>query len=63
MELNDPDGALDVLEPFFDQVKSPIHVKHLMVDPDLDSVRDHPRFKRMIAAAKERLGIAGNAAG
>lgn len=57
MELNDADAALDVLEPFFDEVKSPIHVKHLEADPDMESVRDHPRFKNMLAAAKQRMGI------
>jgi len=55
--LHDADAALDVLEPFFEEVKSPIHVKHLMADPDLDSVRDHPRFKAMLAAAKQRIGM------
>ncbi len=57
MELNDADAALDVLEPFFDEVKSPIHVKHLEADPDMESVRDHPRFKKMLAVAKQRMGI------
>ena len=57
MELDDPNGALDVLEPFFEQVKSPIHVKHLMADPDLDSVRDQPRFQAMLVAARKRLDM------
>jgi len=57
MELHDADAALDVLEPFFEEVKSPIHVKHLMADPDLESVRDHPRFKAMLAAARQRIGM------
>jgi adenylate cyclase len=57
MELHDTDAALDVLEPFFEEVKSPIHVKHLTADPDLDSIRDLPRFKTMLAAAKQRIGM------
>ena len=57
MELHDADAALDVLEPFFEEVKSPIHVKHLMADPDMDSVREHPRFKAMLADAKQRIGM------
>jgi len=57
MELHDADAALDVLEPFFEELKSPIHVKHLMADPDMDSVRDHPRFKAMLAAARQRMGM------
>ena len=59
VELKDSDAALDVLEVFFERVGSPIHVKHLDVDPDLDGIRNHPRFVRMLDAAKERLGIAG----
>ena len=39
---------------------SPIHLtKHLEADPDMDLLRDHPRFKKMLAAAKKRLGITG----
>jgi adenylate cyclase len=57
MELDDPDGAFDVLEPFFEEVKSPIHVKHLEADPDMDGIREKPRFKAMLAAAKQRLGM------
>jgi adenylate cyclase len=58
MELNDVDGALDVLELFFERVASPIHVKHLEADPDLDALRGQQRFQAMLAAAKQRLGIA-----
>jgi adenylate cyclase len=57
MDLQDPDAALDVLGPFFEEVKSPIHVKHLTADPDLDSVREQPRFQAMLAAAKQRIGM------
>ena len=57
MELNDYDAALEVLEPFFEEVKSPVHIKHLEADPDMDGVRGDARFKAMLAAAKKRLGI------
>jgi len=57
MELHDTEAALDVLEPFFEEVKSPIHVKHLMADPDMDTVRDHPRFRAMLAVARKRIGM------
>ena len=57
MELDDTGAALDVLEPFFDEVKSPIHVKHLQADPDLDGIRELPRFKAMLAAATKRIGM------
>jgi adenylate cyclase len=55
MELKDPEAALDMLEPFFEEVKSPIHVKHIEADPDMEQVRDHPRFKAMLTSAKDRL--------
>jgi adenylate cyclase len=57
MELDDKDAALDVLGPFFEEVKSPIHVKHLEADPDLEGVRGLPRFKEMLAVAKQRIGM------
>jgi adenylate cyclase len=58
VELHDPEAALDVLETFFERVQSPIHVKHLEADPDMNALRDHPRFNAMLAAAKKRLAIA-----
>jgi hypothetical protein len=30
-------------------------LNHAKVDPDLDSLRDHPRFKAMMDAAEARL--------
>jgi adenylate cyclase len=53
--MNDPDAALDVLEPFYAAVPSMAHIKHADVDPDLDALRDHPRFQKMVADAKGRL--------
>jgi adenylate cyclase len=29
------------------------------VDPDLDALRDHPRFKVMLQGAEQRLAMAG----
>lgn len=57
MELDDQDAALEALQPYFERVKSPIHIKHLEADPDLNGIRGHPRFVEMLASAKERLGI------
>ena len=57
-ELGDPEGAMDTLRLFFEKVNSPMHIRHLEVDPDLDDIRDDPRFKDMVADAKERLGLA-----
>jgi adenylate cyclase len=56
LELGDHETALDVLDTFFERVQSSIHVKHLEVDPDLDGLRDHERFKQMLSNAKQRLG-------
>ena len=61
-ELGDQEAALDMLQRFFERLNSTTILKHLHVDPDLDSVRDHPRFKAMLAAATERLREAGTSA-
>jgi hypothetical protein len=29
----------------------------MIADPDLDPLRDHPRFKRMVAEAMKRTGL------
>ena len=55
--LDQPDRAIDVLEPYFENTMSATHVRHADADPDLDGLRDKPRFQAMVAAAKERLGI------
>jgi adenylate cyclase len=57
LELEDLDAAVEILQPFFEKVQSPMHIRHLEVDPDLDPIRDDPRFKQMLAAAKKRLGM------
>jgi hypothetical protein len=33
------------------------HLNLVEADPDLDSLREEPRFKAMIAKARKRLGI------
>jgi len=57
-ELGDPQAAIETLQLFFERVNSPMHIRHLEVDPDLDDVRGDSRFKDMLAGAKQRLGIA-----
>jgi len=53
-DLHDFDAALDMLGPRFETM--PIEVLNwVKTDPDLDPVRDHPRFKAMLAAAEARL--------
>lgn len=56
-QLKDDEAAMDVLEPFFDQVNTASQLKHVEVDPDLERVRDKPRFNAMLAKAKQRLGL------
>jgi len=54
--LDDRDGAIDVLARYFEQA-SATHIRHAEVDPDLDPVRDQPRFKELLAGAKARLAV------
>ena len=57
MELDDHDAALDLLQPYFERVSTTTHLRHLEADPDFDPIRDNPRFREMLAAAKQRLGM------
>lgn len=56
-QLGDTGSALDALRPFFERMNSVHWIRHIEHDPDLDALRDDPRFKQMLADAKERLGI------
>jgi adenylate cyclase len=53
--------ALDAMEPWFKTISSATRIRHAEADPDLDSIREDPRFKEMLAAAKQRLGLAAAA--
>ena len=55
---SDLNGALDLLEQYFERIDSPGQIRHAEIDPDMDRVRDHPRFLEMVSAAKKRLEIA-----
>ena len=57
LEVGDANEAIDVLVPYFERVNAASRIRHAESDPDLDSIRDDPRFKEMLAAAKKRLGI------
>jgi len=61
-DLDDPEGAIDALRPYFELTSSTTEIRHAEADPDLDSIRGDPRFKAMLAAAKERLGMTEAAA-
>jgi len=56
-DIDAVDEAVETFQPFFEKLQSPMHLRHLEVDPDINPIRDDPRFKRMLAAAKERLGM------
>ena len=57
-ELKDNDRAILVIEPYFGRTVSATQIRHADSDPDLDGLREDPRFKKMVRAAKERLGLA-----
>lgn len=56
-QIGDIDEALKTLEPFFEKVTSSTWIWHAEADPDFEPLRDDPRFKKMVTAAKKRLGI------
>ena len=56
-EAKDTDYALDLMDRFFARVTSTIIMKHMEADPDMDAIRDEPRFKQGLAAARARLGL------
>jgi adenylate cyclase len=59
--LHDLDAAVDVLGPFFQKIQSHSHISHADVDPDLNPLRNDPRFQKMVEDAKDRLGMVGEA--
>ena len=52
--LNDTDAAVGMLESAFQRMGSGL-LNHAKIDPDIDPIRDDPRFKDMLAAAEARL--------
>ena len=56
-DLKDPDRAIEVLEPYFRTTLGVTHIRHAEVDPDLDGLREDPRFKQMLVDARKRLGM------
>jgi adenylate cyclase len=53
-DLHDFEAALDMLAPRFETMGIEV-LNWVKSDPDLDPIRDHPRFKTMFAAAEPRL--------
>jgi adenylate cyclase len=56
--LLDHQAALEVLGPYFERLDSRMQLKHLEADPDFEPIRDNPKFREMLGAAKRRLGMA-----
>ena len=61
LELDDPEGAIEAIRPYFEKITSNTLIRHSEADPDLEPIRNDPRFKDMLASAKQRLGIAAEA--
>jgi adenylate cyclase len=59
--LKDVDTALELLAPVF-ATASASWLKHALIDPDLDHIRDDPRLQAMLRAAEARLSAAAEAA-
>ena len=55
VSLEDHEAALAILGPYFERADSRMQLRHLEADPDFDLIRDDPRFKKMLASAKDRL--------
>jgi adenylate cyclase len=53
-DLHDHDAALDMLGPRFETMGIEV-LNWVKTDPDLDPIRDHPRFKAILEAAEARL--------
>ena len=54
--VGDKELALELLEPVFQECSAGL-LRHVAHDPDLDPLRDDPRFVAMITAAAKRLGL------
>jgi len=57
LELQDVDDALDQLEPTISEYQSASICNATLSDPDLDILRKHPRFVRMMTDAAKKLNI------
>jgi adenylate cyclase len=58
--LKESDAALKLLGPVFETLAIGF-LNHAKTDPDLDPLRDDPRFKAMVAAAETRLAVTNDA--
>jgi len=56
--LNDKEAALEMLGPSFEKMGAGL-VNHAKIDPDMDPLREDPRFKAMLATAEKRVESTG----
>jgi len=56
-DLDDHEGAIAALKPYFERTSSTTEIRHVEADPDLEPIRSDPRFAQMLASAKQRLGL------
>jgi adenylate cyclase len=56
-DFHDFEGAIEALQPYFENTSSRTEIRHLEVDPDLDPIRSDSRFQNMLEQAKRRLGM------
>jgi adenylate cyclase len=54
LSLNDSEAAVDLLGPYLSRANA-AQMRHVASDPDLDSLRDHPHFKALLAEAEARV--------
>ena len=54
--LGDPEGAIDMLEPYFESVERTLFM-HAEVDPDIAPLRDIPRYMALADTTRKRLGL------
>jgi adenylate cyclase len=55
-QLKEPEAALELLELVFEKISLGL-LNHAKADPDLDSLRNDPKFTAMMKAADARLAV------
>ncbi|HTK72441.1 MAG TPA: hypothetical protein VL331_08105, partial [Croceibacterium sp.] len=54
--MGDVEGVNEMLLPYFEKV-SITQLQHCTLDPDMDPMRENPRFQEMVEMAVARLGV------
>ena len=58
MFLGDPEGAVDMLEPFAETLSKRRHLAMLENDPSWAAIRELPRFRSLVERARKRIDSA-----